>query len=104
MAHDRSFGAWLRTQRRARDLTQEGLADLVGCSPDLISKIEAGRRRPSRQVTQLLATALAIAPADRERFVQWARAEVAEADPAATGSPYKGLRPFQEVDAPDFFG
>ena len=50
-----SFGQWLRQQRRARDLTQEELADRIGCSLWAIQKIEVGSRRPSRQMVDLLA-------------------------------------------------
>ena len=37
-----SFGQWLRQHRKARDLTQEELADAIGCSPEMVRKIEAG--------------------------------------------------------------
>src|SRR5689334_5332278 len=104
MVNDPTFGPWLRTQRRARDLTQEKLARQVGCSSDLIAKIEAGQRRPSRQVAELLATALDIAAADRASFIQWARTGASIATGMSPHGPYKGLRPFQEIDAPDFFG
>ena len=33
-----SFGQWLRSSRKALDLTQEDLASLVGCSPETIRK------------------------------------------------------------------
>ena len=60
--HEPTFGGWLKTQRLALDLSQEALARRVGCSRDLIGKIEAGVRRPSRQVAELLAEALNVAP------------------------------------------
>ena len=37
-----SFGNWLRRRRKALDLTQDGLADRVGCSVAMIRKIESG--------------------------------------------------------------
>src|SRR5580765_3421168 len=40
-----SFGHWLKQQRRSLDLTQGQLAERIGCSSDLIRKIEAGTRR-----------------------------------------------------------
>src|SRR4051812_9203550 len=58
MNGETSFGEWLRQQRKSLDLTQQSLAHLVGCSPDLVRKIEGGVRRPSRQVAALLAEAL----------------------------------------------
>src|SRR5258706_10641211 len=37
-----SFGHWLKQQRRSLDLTLDQLAERIGCSSDLIRKIEAG--------------------------------------------------------------
>lgn len=70
-----SFGLWLKKRRRALDLTQDTLARRVGCSPATIRKIEADERRPSRQVAELLADVLEIAPADRATFVRVSRGE-----------------------------
>ncbi len=50
-----SFGFWLKQQRKTLDLTQDELAERVGCSIDLIRKIEAGRRRPSRYIAERIA-------------------------------------------------
>ena len=41
-----SFGLWIKRRRKALDLTQDALAALVGCSKDLIVKIEGDARRP----------------------------------------------------------
>ena len=70
-----SFGLWLKKRRRALDLTQNALAQRVGCSPATIRKIEADQRRPSRQIAELLAEVLEIAPADRATFTKVARGE-----------------------------
>jgi predicted ATPase/transcriptional regulator with XRE-family HTH domain len=71
----RTFHAWIKQRRRALDLTQEDLADCVGCSTTTIQKIELGERRPSKQVAQRLAECLKI-PADRhDDFVRYARRE-----------------------------
>ena len=43
-----SFGYWLRRRRKALDLTQEALAQQVGCSEVTIRKIEADARRRIR--------------------------------------------------------
>ncbi|MDQ5823804.1 MAG: tetratricopeptide repeat protein [Chloroflexota bacterium] len=67
------FGLWLREKRRALDLTQLELAEKVGCSDSAIRLIEAGQRRPSRQVAALLAEHLGISLHERERFLSWAR-------------------------------
>ncbi|HEX5690766.1 MAG TPA: helix-turn-helix transcriptional regulator, partial [Roseiflexaceae bacterium] len=45
-----SFGYLVRRRRRALDLTQEELAQQIGCAAVTIRKIEADVRRPSRQV------------------------------------------------------
>ena len=70
-----SFGNWVRRQRKALDLTQQELAQRVGCSVSAILKIEADERRPSRQVAELLAKYLQI-PADQtDLFLRVARKE-----------------------------
>jgi len=75
MDRTHSFGYWLRRRRKALDLTQAELAQQVRCSPDLIQKIEADVRRPSRQLTEKLADCLGLDLAERGGFVQAARAE-----------------------------
>lgn len=74
-----SFGVWLAKRRKAHDLTQEQLAQHIGCSLALIRKIEANERKPSIQIVDLLADALEIAPEKRGEFRQFAR-NVAGAD------------------------
>ena len=39
---DYSFGNWIKRRRKALDLTQQELADRVGCSLSLIFKIRIG--------------------------------------------------------------
>jgi WD40 repeat protein/transcriptional regulator with XRE-family HTH domain len=73
MSHDESFGQRVRQERRALDLTQEELARRVGCAAITIRKIEAGDLRPSQQIAERLAMALAIPLKDRAEFVQQAR-------------------------------
>jgi predicted ATPase/DNA-binding XRE family transcriptional regulator len=81
-----AFGAWLKEQRQGRDLTQDALARQTGCSTEMIRKIEAGMRRPSRQIAELLAEALGIAPEERPGFLFWARG-LSEAPPVAPSPP-----------------
>ncbi len=69
------FGLWLRRRRKALDLTQNALAQQVGCSLATIQKIESDERRPSRQIAELLARVLEIPQADREMFLKVARRE-----------------------------
>jgi len=77
MDNDASFGYWIRRRRKALDLTQEELAERVGCALDTIRKIESGARRPSRQVAERLADQLELPEEMRAAFLQAARAELA---------------------------
>jgi predicted ATPase/transcriptional regulator with XRE-family HTH domain len=72
-----SVGLWIKRRRKALDLTQDALAAHIGCSKDLIVKIEGDARRPSREIAALLATQLQLAPEEREDFIRCARAELA---------------------------
>jgi transcriptional regulator with XRE-family HTH domain len=115
-----TFGIWLKRRRKALDLTQSELAQLAGCSTVAVRKIEAGTLRPSKQLAELLAEHLAIAPEERCQFVHMAREaalpEAFETLPAlpvegragnagdAPACPYRGDYPFHEPDAPWFYG
>src|SRR6266498_5674089 len=68
-----SFGYWIHRQRKALDLTQELLAERVGCSAAAIKKIEQDERRPSRQIAERLADILAVPASQREIFLECAR-------------------------------
>src|SRR5215510_15055345 len=68
-----SFGYWIRRQRKALDLTQQALADKVGCSLAAIKKIESEERRPSRQIAERLADVLGVPAGQREIFLEVAR-------------------------------
>jgi predicted ATPase/transcriptional regulator with XRE-family HTH domain len=70
-----SFGYWVRRRRKALDLTQDDLAQCVGCATVTIRKIEIDARRPSSQIAERLAACLDIPPAERDAFLQAARAE-----------------------------
>src|SRR5262245_31373960 len=71
-----SFGAWIQRRRKALDLTQDELAQRVGCSAETIRKIEADARRPSKQIAARLAEQLRLAVDERVAFMHVARAEV----------------------------
>lgn len=70
------FGEWLQQRRKSMDLTQRELADLAGCSVFALRKIEAGDRRPSKQLAGLLARALDIPSEDQSTFIRVARGEL----------------------------
>lgn len=71
-----SFGNWLKTRRKARDLTQLQLADQVGCSAAAIRKLEAEERRPSAQIVERLAEIFEIPRNERANFLRFARGDV----------------------------
>ena len=75
MNNDVTFGEWLRRRRRGLDLTQQELAQRVGCTVSTLRKIEAGERRPSKELATLLATCLDIAPEEYDKFITFARTE-----------------------------
>ncbi len=81
--HDESFGQLLRRLRRARDLTQEALAEQAGCAVDTLRAIETGRRRPSRELAAILAERLAVQAAERQAFLELARGTGAESAPGS---------------------
>ncbi|HEY0069990.1 MAG TPA: tetratricopeptide repeat protein [Chloroflexia bacterium] len=68
-----TFSQLLKERRKALDLTQEDLAERVGCSIWTIRKLETGDRRPSRQVVELLADALRVPADQRPAFSNLAR-------------------------------
>jgi len=78
-----SFGNWLKTRRKARDLTQSELADQVGCSAAAIRKLEAEERRPSAQIVERLAEIFEIPRSERAAFLRFARGEVRSAPATA---------------------
>lgn len=68
------YGAWQRRQRKVvLGLTQADLADRVYCSKGMIAKIEAGERRPARELAERLIAELGVHPEERRRYVAWAR-------------------------------
>src|SRR5688572_13351428 len=75
MSEAYSFGYWVLRRRKALDLTRDELAGKVGCATETIKKIEREERRPSRQIAELLANALAVPPEERTLFLQVARGE-----------------------------
>lgn len=68
-----SFGTWLKQRRKELGLSQDELARRVRCSRMTILKIEAGERRPSGQMAELLAESLGVAQDERKAFIEFAR-------------------------------
>jgi non-specific serine/threonine protein kinase len=69
------FGLWLRKQRRLLDLTQEELAQRVGCAVVTIRKFESGERKPSKQIASRFADIFLIPQDERALFIEYARSE-----------------------------
>lgn len=73
-----SFGVWVRRIRMTRGLTQDALAEQVGCATATIRKIETGERRPSFQMAARLAQILDLPAESRLEFMELARFSAAE--------------------------
>jgi predicted ATPase/transcriptional regulator with XRE-family HTH domain len=71
-----SFGEWIKRRRKELDLTQAELAQRASCSLPALRKIEAGERRPSKQLAGLLAKSLEIPSEDQTAFIRAARGEL----------------------------
>ena len=70
------FGEWLKLRRKKLDLTQAELAQRAGCSVAALRKIEAGVRRPSKQLAGLLAKSLEIPTEEHATFIRVARGDL----------------------------
>ena len=68
-----SFGDWVKQRRTVLGLTREQLAGQMNCAPVTIKKIEQDVRKPSQQMSELLATHLHIAEKERAVFLLAAR-------------------------------
>lgn len=75
MSEEHSFGAYLKQRRKLFGYTQDELAEMAGCSKALIRKIEAGERRPSKQIAELLMEGLEVASEEQADFMRLARGE-----------------------------
>ena len=79
-----TFGGWLKQRRTDLGMTQEELAERIGCSPIMLRKLEAGMRRPSVQIALLLGDFFSIPTDERTAFVTFAR--TGGATPGAPGT------------------
>jgi len=68
-----TFGAWLKTRRRDRDVTQKELARAVGCAEITIRKIEADQLRPSKHLARGLLNELHVHPDEHDALMALAR-------------------------------
>ncbi len=90
MDRNASLTQVLKQRRKALDLTQQELAQRVGCAVVTIQRMEQGTLRPSRQVLQHLATIFTLSADEQDQFVRLARTspsyEAASTDTAVIAS------------------
>lgn len=67
-----TFGKWLRQQRRTLDLTQQALADQVGCARITLRRIESGALKPSKDLTLILLEKVGIPAYERQTWLSFA--------------------------------
>lgn len=78
-------GGRIRELRAARGLTQAALAEVIGVTPEQISRIERGTREPRFATLQRMADALGVRVADlfaTERAKALPKPQLADADNA----------------------
>jgi predicted ATPase/DNA-binding XRE family transcriptional regulator len=78
MSNPSTFGGRLKRLRQEHGLTQDVLAERVGCATQTIRKIEGGQRRPSYQIAARLAQELGLAAEDRAHFIRLSRDDARE--------------------------
>ncbi len=71
MSNSPEFGRRLKALRQEQGLTQDVLAERVGCATETIRKLESGRRRPSFQMAARIAEVLRL---EQEAYTSWMRA------------------------------
>ena len=86
-----SFGEWLRQRRRMLDLTQQELADQVGCARITLRRIESRALKPSKELAQILLEKLGIPEIERPRWVHYARGLADFPSRSVDSSPSKPL-------------
>jgi len=80
-----SFGEWLKRQRSGRGLTQDQLAQQIGCAAITLRKIEAEERRPSVQIVERLAEIFNIPLNEQTNFLRFARGDWTKAPSESIG-------------------
>lgn len=73
MRDEVSFGEWLHQHRRMLDLTQQALADQVGCARITLRRIESGALKPSKELAFILLDKLGIPEIERPQWILFAR-------------------------------
>src|SRR5919108_1893349 len=73
MQDEISFGAWLRRQRRALDLSRQAFANQVGCAEVTLRRIEAGTLKPSKDLAQMILEKLGVPETEQSQWISFAR-------------------------------
>jgi predicted ATPase/DNA-binding XRE family transcriptional regulator len=73
LSDDIFFGEWLRQRRHILDLTQQELADRIGCARITLRRIEAGTLKPSKGLAEILLKELGVPYTDPEAWLRFAR-------------------------------
>ena len=68
-----SFGEWVHQRRRLLDLTQQELADQVGCARITLRRIESGALKPSKELALILLDKLGASQTEHEAWLRFAR-------------------------------
>ena len=63
----------MHQRRRMLDLTQQALADQIGCAHITLRRIESGTLKPSKELALILLEKLGVPQADREAWLRFAR-------------------------------
>ncbi|SRR5579885_1942148 len=62
------FRGWLQGVRKRQGLSQEKLAELMGCTQNYIWRLEKGERCPSKEFLRLLGYELPLTVSERQRL------------------------------------
>jgi predicted ATPase/DNA-binding XRE family transcriptional regulator len=73
LSDDIFFGEWLRQRRHILDLTQQELADRIGCARITLRRIEAGTLKPSKGLAEILLKELGVPSTNLEAWLRFAR-------------------------------
>lgn len=99
MTNPSTFGTRLKQLRQEHGLTQDTLAERIGCATQTIRKIEGGQRRPSYQIAAKLADELGIAAEERAHFVRFSRDEPRQAQTCFAPQTEPDIQPFVQPPA-----
>jgi len=70
---EKTFGTWLRGERRRLDLSRQVLANRAGCAEITLRRIESGTLKPSRELAQILLEQVGMREPELNRWVLYAR-------------------------------